>query len=157
MNSCCKSKQARPHCRCNEFSRRTNAVTVGKPAKKHQAKPVHFATCRPLNWQLKSPGSVQLKHCSAASSDPSSQCTYNTCPTSNYWIIGLYYWIHVQHRKQIFILGLYVATLNLSITAELEAKADILTMVGAGKQMRLGEVDLVISNHHFHYLWNSLE
>ena len=141
MNSCCKSKQARPHCRCNEFSRRTNAVTVGKPANKHQAKPVHFATCRPLNWQLKSPGSVQLKHCSAASSDPSSQCTYNTCPTS----------------KKIFILGLYIATLNLSITAELEAKADILTMVGAGKQMRLGEVDLVISNHHFHYLWNSLE
>ena len=55
------------------------------------------------------------------------------------------------------MLGLYVATLNLSITAELEAKADILTMVGAGKQMRLGEVDLIISNHHFHYLWNSLE
>ena len=39
---------------------------------------VSFDTCRPRNRQLKSPGSVQLKHCSAASSDPSSQCTF-TC------------------------------------------------------------------------------
>ena len=46
------------------------------------------------------------------------------------------------------ILGLYDWILDwyLAITAELECKADVLTMVGAGKQMRLG-VKLIIVWH----------
>ena len=42
-------------------------------------------------------------------------------------------------------LSLSIIDKYFAITAKFEAKADILTMVGAGKQMRLGEVDLYLT------------
>ena len=67
-SSALSSQWVRPSHQCCEFWQTYILANVKQR--------VSFDTCRPLNRQLKSPGSVQLKHCSAASSDPSSQCTF---------------------------------------------------------------------------------